>query len=172
VRFAGSDAVPVTLPHRWEQDAAHQRYSGAATYATSVNLGVPVASAVLDLGDTVPVDAGPTDQSGMRGRSFRAEVTTPVGEIAVVTVNGVEAGVIWSTPYVLEIGAHLIAGDNTIELTVYNTAANALAADTTVAEWAEASAERYGRRFRMQELDRAADGVSSGLLAVPTLAIG
>ena len=33
------------------------------------------------------------------------------------------------------------------------------------------SERRYGRRFRMQELDLAMDGVRSGLLAVPTLVI-
>jgi len=39
----------------------------------------------------------------------------------------------------------------------------------TVAEWAEASTEWFGRRFRMQELDRAADGIASGILTVPVL---
>ena len=33
------------------------------------------------------------------------------------------------------------------------------------------SERRYGRRFRMQELDRAMHGVRSGLLEVPTLVI-
>ena len=31
--------------------------------------------------------------------------------------------------------------------------------------------ERYGRRFVFQELDKALDGVSSGLLAVPTVTV-
>ena len=33
------------------------------------------------------------------------------------------------------------------------------------------SERRYGRRFRMQELDRAMDGIRSGLLACPALVI-
>ena len=53
-----------------------------------------------------------------------------------------------------------------------NTTANALAADATVDGWV-ADAERWhGRRFRMQALDRAREGLSSGLLTVPEIVIG
>jgi hypothetical protein len=52
---------------------------------------------------------------------------------------------------------------------VFNTAANALDRDDAIREIAEQSVARYGRRFSMQDLDLAMDGVSSGLLAVPTL---
>ena len=129
----------------------------------------PSAHTWLDFGPALPLAADPDEAEGIRGRSFRAEVAPPVGEIAVVTVNGARAGVIWSSPYLLDVGAHLRPGANALEITVFNTAANALAADPTVAEWAAASEARWGRRFRMQELHRAADGVSSGLLTVPML---
>jgi len=62
-------------------------------------------------------------------------------------------------------------GGNQIEIIVYNTAANALAADDHITELAAASEARYGRRFRMQDLDRAMDTVRSGLLHVPTLVV-
>jgi hypothetical protein len=52
---------------------------------------------------------------------------------------------------------------------VYNTAANALAADEHIASLVAESEARYGRRFRMQELDKAMDTVRSGLLKVPAV---
>jgi hypothetical protein len=56
-----------------------------------------------------------------------------------------------------------------LELRVSNTAAGALAADPAVAARAEESARLFGRRFRMQDLDLATAGLSSGLLTVPRL---
>ncbi len=41
-----------------------------------------------------------------------------------VIVNGQDAGIIWSFPFELKIGAHLIDGENTIELEVASLAAN------------------------------------------------
>ena len=48
-------------------------------------------------------------------------------------------------------------------------AANALAADEQITRLAAESEARYGRRFRMQDLDRAMASVRSGLLCVPTI---
>ena len=45
----------------------------------------------------------------------------------------------------------------------------ALAADQHIIELAAQSEARYGRRFRMQDLDRAMASVRSGLLSVPTI---
>jgi len=54
---------------------------------------------------------------------------------------------------------------------VYNTAANALTADEHIKRLAAESEARYGRRFRMQDLDQAMATVRSGLLQVPTLVL-
>lgn len=172
VAFAGeSEPRPISLPHRWEDESDRAAYSGSATYSTTVDIHSPSARALLDFGDVVPIEADAGEVTGMRGRSFRARVTTPIGEVAVVIVNGQRAGVVWSSPYRIDVAPWLRSGANTIEVEVFNTAANALAADPTVAEWAAASEATHGRRFRMQELHRAAEGVSSGLLAVPTLSM-
>ncbi|MDP9028171.1 MAG: hypothetical protein M3N46_11600, partial [Actinomycetota bacterium] len=171
----GNAPTAVELPHHWEDDPGRAAYSGSARYTTTIEVSGrsgPSWRAWLDFGPAVPLEARPDEAEGIRGRSFRAKVTPPIGEIAVVTVNGAEVGVVWSSPYILDVGAHLVDGTNAIEITVFNTAANGLAADGSVAEWAAASEARWGRRFRMQELHRAADGVSSGLLAVPTLVLG
>jgi hypothetical protein len=88
-----------------------------------------------------------------------------------VRVNGVDCGLVWAPPYRVDISEALRGGSNTIEIVVYNTAANALAADEHIARLAAESEARYGRRFRMQDLDNAMATVRSGLLQVPTLVL-
>ena len=51
------------------------------------------------------------------------------------------------------------------------TTANALARDQHIEALVSAGERRYGRRFRMQDVERAMEGVRSGLLAVPSLMI-
>ena len=107
----------------------------------------------------------------MRGHSYRAEVEPPVGVMAEVRVNDVDCGIVWAPPYAIDVSRAALPGLNRVETTVRNTAANALAHDELISSLVADSERRYGRRFRMQELDRAMDGVRSGLLAVPTLVI-
>jgi hypothetical protein len=165
----GSPAVPVVLPDRWEDDQALRSYAGTAVYSTSFSLDEVPATTELDFGAAVPAAAGEAEEVGLRGRSFRAAVVPPVGEVAEVVVNGTPAGVVWGTPYRLAIGRSLRVGVNTLEIRVSNTAAGVLAADPAVGARAEESARLFGRRFRMQDLDLATAGISSGLLAVPRL---
>ena len=95
----------------------------------------------------------------------------PVGEIAEVRINGVECGIAWAPPYRVDISAATRSGPNDVRITVHNTAANALAADEHILRVAAESEARHGRRFRMQELDRAMDGVRSGLLHTPAIGL-
>jgi hypothetical protein len=98
-------------------------------------------------------------------------VRGPVGEVAKVRINGSNCGLAWAPPYRVEIGHALHSGTNEIEIIVYNTAANALAADEHVTRLAAETEARYGRRFRMQDLDDAMTTVRSGLLQVPTVVL-
>jgi hypothetical protein len=98
-------------------------------------------------------------------------VRGPVGEVAQVRVNGIDCGLAWAPPYRVKITEALHSGTNKIEIIVYNTAANALAADRHITRLAAESEARYGRRFRMQDLDRATESVRSGLLRVPTIVV-
>lgn len=171
VTGADGATTPVTLPHRWEDDPAWAGRWGGATYRTQVEVGaVPDGAVELDLGPTAATAQGPSRRRGMVGPSFEALVTTPVGEVARVRVNGTDCGVVWAPPYRVDVGHALVPGANVVEIEVLTTAAHALAADRDrVEELVARTEERYGRRFVMQQLDRATDGVSSGLLAVPTL---
>ncbi|MET9023273.1 glycosyl hydrolase [Actinopolymorpha sp. NPDC004070] len=158
----GGEAVE--LPHRWED--TRRGYSGQGEYETHVHLdSVGDRRLFLDFGDPRPI----TEDRPRTLRSFRALVRPPVGEVVRVYVNGSDAGAVWSAPYRIEI-THLVrAGDNTLRLVVSNTAANALTEETEIHRLAADSERRYGRRFAMQELDRAGDDLHSGLLTTPAL---
>jgi hypothetical protein len=163
-------AQPVELPHIWEDQPDRQHYSGAATYTTSIELGAVDGRVSIDFGDC-EVHNGDSMDRGLVGRSYRVAVRCPVGEVAQVRVNGVDCGLAWAPPYRVEIADALRRGANKIEIIVYNTAANALAADEHVTRLVAESEARYGRRFRMQDLDKAMATVRSGLLQVPTLVL-
>ncbi|GAB3416633.1 glycosyl hydrolase family 2 protein [Flindersiella endophytica] len=171
VRFGRGETTPVTLPHRWEDQPGRAAYSGSATYETELRIDAGQATGRIRLG----FGAGRTTGEGVPtrttrpGHSFVAELTPPVGVVAEVAVNGEPAGVVWSPPYEIDLTGHLREGSNQLAITVHNTAANALSADTTIGEVAEAVTAQYGKRFAMQQLDLAADTVSSGLLTTPAL---
>jgi len=124
----------------------------------------------IDFGDCGIHDDGATEH-GLVGPSYRVGVRAPVGEVAQVLVNGVDCGFAWAPPYRIDISEALRSGINKIEITVYNTAANALAEDEHITRLAAESEARYGRRFRMQDLDQAMATVRSGLLRVPALVL-
>jgi hypothetical protein len=168
----GSDAArEVALPHRWEDDPGRADHSGAATYRTTVDV------AAERLGGRVRLDLGPVrrrepdddGEEGLRGASFRAEVTAPVGEVAQVLVNGRDCGWAWAPPYAVDVTDALRAGENTIAVRVLNTGLGALRACTALTATVEAVRRIDGTRFRMQDLERAQRPTTSGLRGVPTL---
>ncbi|QDP96817.1 hypothetical protein FOE78_13665 [Microlunatus elymi] len=173
VQFGAESPTPIDLPHRWEDDPARTAFSGTATYRTTVDLDrdwlAEGSRMILDFGPVSPTDAGSSAQDGIRGNSYRVAAATPVGEIVQVTVNDQHCGTLWAPPYRIEIGDQLRTGSNSITLQVSNTAANAVAVDTAIGRAVSAGQHNYGRRFAMQDLAKAADGLSSGLLTVPVL---
>lgn len=82
-----------------QKDSAYAHFSGTGTYHTTIDLKRnPTKSYLLQLG--------------------------AVGESARVLVNGVEAGIVWSYPFQLEIGALLKEGKNELTIEVANLMAN------------------------------------------------
>ena len=161
----------VSLPHRWEDE--RPGYSGAAAYETDVTAEGDWLDGerriFLDFVPAERADGGSTGRRGIRGNAYRVHISPPVREAAVVSVNGHEAGMLWAPPYEIDITEHLKPGINRLRIVVYNTAANALASDTAVQQMIDESTARFGRRFRIQDLDLALDGVASGLLAAPRI---
>ncbi|RCK68228.1 hypothetical protein DT076_17405 [Desertihabitans brevis] len=171
VTFPGEAPAPVDVPHVWEE-TGRPGFSGTARYATTVELDAlpDGARVVLDLGGVTPVGDAGADE-GLVGPSYRARVRGPVGEVATVEVNGTGCGVLWCPPYRVDVTDAVRPGRNEVVLEVANTAANALSVDEEIHRLAAEAERRDGRRFRMQQLDRAAESVRSGLLAAPTLRV-
>ena len=126
---------------------------------------------VLDFGSSTATDTESSQSRHIRGRSYHVHLSAPIGEVALVTVNGVRCGVVWAPPYAVDITAQARPGTNELRIDVFNTAANAVAADGRISEWVELSRALYGRRFQNQDLELAMDGVSSGLFVVPTIRV-
>ena len=91
-------------------DPGVKYFSGQATYRTTFTLdpklGLPDARAMLDLG--------------------RVQV------MAQVTLNGKNLGVLWKTPYQVEITDAARSGVNTLEITVANLWPNRLIGDQSL----------------------------------------
>jgi hypothetical protein len=170
VAYGSQPAQPVDLPHIWEEEPGREYYSGAATYTTSIDLDAVDGRVSIDFGDCEVHDGGSTEH-GLVGPAYRVAVRGPVGEVAQVRVNRIDCGLAWAPPYRVEISDALRSGANEIEIIVYNTAANALAADEHIRRLAVESEARYGRRFQMQDLERATASVRSGLIRVPTIVV-
>ena len=166
VRFPARTAEAVRLPHRWEDSATTADFSGTAVYETSVRLDAAPSSALLDLGEGTTMVEGGFDAAGP---AYRARLSPPVGEVAAIRINGVDAGMLWHPPYRLDVAPLMRAGTNIVEIAVSNTAANALAADPFIEPLASAATAVWGERFTFQDLDQATADMSSGLLRVPRL---
>ena len=91
-----------------QDDPAVKYYSGSATYRHNVVLPENEGGVTLDLGDVMV--------------------------LATVKVNGKEAGGVWTWPYRLDISGLVKAGDNTLEVTVYNNWRNRLIRDAALPE--------------------------------------
>jgi hypothetical protein len=153
VAYGNDPTQSVAVPHIWEDEPGRRHYSGAASYTTSIELDAVDGLLWIDFGDCEVIDGGATEH-GLVGPSYRVAARSPVGEVAQVQVNGVNCGLAWAPPYRVEISNAVRRGTNEIKIIVYNTAANALAADEHIAQLAAESEARYGRRFRCRILIR------------------
>ncbi|HLU55732.1 MAG TPA: hypothetical protein VKZ81_09730 [Pseudonocardia sp.] len=69
----------------------------------------------------------------------------------------------------VDVTGHLRAGENAIAARVFDTGLGALRSCGGLTATVEAVTRRDGRRFRVQDLDRARLRTASGLWAVPAL---
>ena len=106
-------------------------------------------------------------QRTLRGNSFAAPRAPPVREAAAVFVGGRRAGSVWASPYRVDLTDLLRDGANEIRIDVYNTAINCLSEGGHLPD-TEALVERYGQRFRLQDLEGLRP-LASGILSVPRI---
>ena len=162
VSFGGA-TLEKTMPQlvSWTQDEKTRYYSGVATYSKAFDLPASTphdVNLILSFGKgaPVPLPAGETNEA-----HTRAWFDPPIGEAAVVYVNGKRAGSVWHPPYELDVTALLKPGRNRIDVHVANTAINEMAGQSLPDYrllW-----DRYGRRFVPQDMDHLKP-VPSGLL--------
>jgi len=161
----------IDLPHSWADDPSTRYFSGTVAYRRSVQVPASFRAAgarvYLDFGAAASVDRGALPGGTMRGNSFAALVAPPIREAATVFVNGQRAGAVWAPPYRVDVTALLRDGSNDIRIDVYNTAINQLAEGGRLPDVA-AVTERYGQRFRLQDVDNL-QPIPSGILSVPRL---
>jgi alpha-L-rhamnosidase len=175
--------VTERVPTDWIADPATKFYSGVAVYQRDFVLkSLPVGSVYLEVEGGSPLmepaqsasdetarpagSALPNPLITRTGPGMQAWYNPPIREAALVFVNGHRAGALWHPPYRVAAGAYLKAGENHIEIRVYNTAINAWAA-LPPHDYKPLIA-KYGDRFQMQDLDKV-QPVSSGLLGAVRL---
>jgi hypothetical protein len=133
----------------WTDAKSTQFYSGEVRYTTTFRSSALSAGqhAVLEFAPTkaIPDTQSPT-QPGMR-----AWLDPPIREAATVLLNGKRVGDLWHPPYSIDLTSAIRAGENTLELRVFNTAINELAGqpphDYTALK------AKYGDRFQMQDMN-------------------
>jgi hypothetical protein len=121
----GNDAEPVRMERlrSWIDDESTRYFSGVAAYEREVTVperlireGVPLK---LDFGQGTIVSRGSMSFAGMR-----AWLEGPVREAAVIYINGVRAGSVWSPPYSIDVTRLLRPGGNQLRIEVANLALN------------------------------------------------
>ncbi|GGG74600.1 glycosyl hydrolase [Edaphobacter dinghuensis] len=177
VRFAttGKTKSEATLTD-WIASPDTIHYSGEAVYSRDFNLSSTPNSPTylqIDGGTAVTPPAGvlnrpapmhdgiPDPRVTRTGPGMRAWFEPPVREAAIVFINGKQAGYLWHPPYRLDVSPLLKAGQNRIEIHVYNTALNAWSA-LPPHDYKPLIA-KYGDRFQMQDLNKVVP-TSSGIL--------
>jgi hypothetical protein len=161
----------IDLPHSWADDPSTRFFSGTASYSRAVDVPAAFRAAgarvYLDFGAAPSVERDALPGGTMRGNSFAALIAPPIREAATVFVNGQRAGAVWAPPYRVDVTALLRDGSNDVRIDVYNTAINQLAEGGRLPDVA-AVTERYGQRFRLQDVDKL-QPIPSGILSVPRL---
>ncbi|HTB62833.1 MAG TPA: glycosyl hydrolase [Opitutales bacterium] len=109
----------------WTSNPALTYFSGTATYDKQVD----VPAAMLQSGIKVSLDFGEAQATGNgRGaQGMSAALDAPIGDVAVVWVNGQRAGAAWCPPYAVDVTSLLKPGSNQIRIQVANRAINYLA---------------------------------------------
>jgi hypothetical protein len=82
---------------------------------------------------------------------MRAWFDPPIREAAEVFINGKHVGDLWHPPYTIDVTSGAHAGENTLELRIFNTAINELAGQPP-RDYTALKA-KYGDRFQMQDMN-------------------
>jgi hypothetical protein len=151
IRFMGSPAsVPLSALQSWTELEGRQFFSGEAIYSRSFSLDKSAGAGgrvVVDFGSGTPI--GDDRRPGAGG--MHALLDPPVREAAILFVNGSRAGSLWHPPYRVDITRLAHAGENQMEVHVYNTAINEMAGQPKRDN--STLYATYGKRFEPQDME-------------------
>ena len=140
----------------WTTDPALKYFSGTATYEKEVVVSAAQLAAqgfewYLDFGPGAPANV----PGGNTGNPSRANFQPPVGDAAVVWVNGQRAGAVWCPPYRVEVTSLLKPGANQIRIQVGNRAINYMADQQhhPLPDYTALNATYPPKRFDAQDLN-------------------
>lgn len=154
----------VTQPgESWTEDPSLRHFSGVVSYRREVRIARRDldgnARVYVDFGSDRPLPESPPNRP-------RAALDAPVRDAVQIKVNGVDAGIVWTPPWRIDITRFLKPGSNQLELIVMNSALNARAGRP--APDRRLLTKRYGERFLEQDLDKV-QPMPAGLLGKVTL---
>jgi len=153
----------------WSTNPATASFSGVATYEKQVEVPAsmlqPGIKTSLYFGEDQPANVGGFGGGG----HMTAALTAPIGDVAVVWVNGQRAGAAWSPPYSVDVTSLLKPGANQIRIQVANRAINYLSAHAeTDMESVKADPRLGGNRYSNQNMSNVRP-LPSGLLTTVQL---
>ena len=156
----------------WTADPALTSFSGVATFQKQVD--VPAAMLATGLKTSIYFGEGQAGGAGGGGGGggghFTAAITQPIGDVAVVWVNGQRAGAAWCPPYSVDVTSFLKPGANDIRIQVGNRAVNYLSTHAEPDMATVKSDPRLGSGNRFSNPNMAGARVQpSGLLSVVQL---
>jgi hypothetical protein len=158
-----SPAVRMHKLRSWTDDAEHRNFSGVAVYSRKFSIEPAMLAGGgelwLTLGEPTPGLSEPPSRNG-----FRADLTPPVREAALVYVNGRLAGAVWCPPYRVEVSKLLSAGVNDLRIEVANTAVNFIAGHGFPNYDYDTLVRTFGRRFDPQDIGQLREPLPSGLM--------
>jgi hypothetical protein len=155
----------------WAANPAIASFSGVATYEKQVDVPAtmlqPGLKTSLYFGEDRPANVGGFGGGG--GGHMTAALTAPIGDVAVVWVNGQRAGAAWSPPYSVDVTGLLKPGANQIRIQVGNRAINYLSAHAEAdMETVKADPRLGGNRYSNQNMGNVRP-LPSGLLTTVQL---
>jgi len=149
IQFPGMAPQSLRNFKSWSDLPGRQFYSGEVKYARNFTLSQAPkegSDLMLDFGEgTATVDTRPPGSNGIH-----ALLDPPIREAAIIFVNGQRAGSLWHPPYRIDISKFVHAGENNLEVHVFNTAINALAGQRP--HDYSALYAKYGKRFEPQDM--------------------
>lgn len=161
VSFGQENPIKMNGLKSWHEVDGKQYFSGTAQYEKNVTLTEPMWRGSKTTKVSLAFAGGKSIPEERMRNGMRAWYEAPIREAAVVYINDVQAGSLWSPPYRLDVTKFVKPGENKIRIVVANTALNYMAG-RKLPDYKLLNL-RYGERFQPQDMDKIAV-LPSGIL--------